>query len=199
MTTATIRRDIVLAGVGGQGIVSLAALIASAGLREKLQVKQSEVHGMSQRGGAVMASLRISNGRIYSDLIPEGTADLILAMEPLESLRYLAWLKPGGSLITSSDPVHNIPDYPDLRELLARIASLPNAVLVEAARLAKQAGAPKSLNVVMAGAASHLLPFAPASIEAQIRTLFARKGDAVVQANLRAFEAGRGAIVRPAA
>jgi indolepyruvate ferredoxin oxidoreductase, beta subunit len=199
VTTATIRRDIVLAGVGGQGIVSLAALIASAGLREKFQVKQSEVHGMSQRGGAVMASLRISNGRIHSDLIPAGTADLILAMEPLESLRYLAWLKPGGSLITSCDPVLNIPDYPDLEELLAGIAAMPNAVLVKAARLAKQAGAPKSINVVMAGAAAHLLPFAPESLEAQIRTLFARKGDAVVQANLRALEAGRGAIVRPAA
>ncbi len=185
--------DIVLAGVGGQGVLSLAAAIASGAMEEKLCVKQAEVHGMAQRGGAVMATLRLADREISSDLIPRGTASIILSMEPMESLRYLAYLAPQGTLVTSANPVRNIPDYPDLDGLLARIRSLPRAIVVDAEKLARQAGSARATNMVMVGAAMPLLPIRPATIEAAVRAIFARKGDDVVEVNLRALRAGRDA------
>jgi indolepyruvate ferredoxin oxidoreductase, beta subunit len=186
--------DILVAGVGGQGVLSIAAIIASCAMKSGLRVKQSETHGMAQRGGAVLAHLRISDRPIHSDLIPEGTADMILAMEPIESLRYLSWLRPGGTLLTSTDPVRNVPDYPDLPRVMNHVRSLRGALLVETGRLAREAGSPKASNVVMVGAASEFLPFRPGSLEACIGEAFSRKGTAVVETNLKAFRAGRGAI-----
>jgi indolepyruvate ferredoxin oxidoreductase beta subunit len=185
--------DIVLAGVGGQGVLSLAAAIASGAMEEKLHVKQAEVHGMAQRGGAVMATLRMSDREIASDLIPHGTASMILSMEPMESLRYLSYLSPQGTLITSANPVRNVPDYPDLDELLARIRSLPRAVIVDAEQLARRAGSARATNMVMVGAAVPLLPVKAETIERAVRNIFARKGDDVVNINLRALQAGRDA------
>jgi indolepyruvate ferredoxin oxidoreductase beta subunit len=185
--------DIVLAGVGGQGVLSLAAAIASGAMEEKLCVKQAEIHGMAQRGGAVMATLRLADREIASDLIPRGTAAMILSMEPMESLRYLAYLSPQGTLITSANPVRNIPDYPDLDELLGRIRSLPRAIIVDAEKLARAAGSARATNMVMVGAAMHLLPVKAATIEAAVRAIFERKGDEVVDINLRALRAGREA------
>jgi indolepyruvate ferredoxin oxidoreductase beta subunit len=187
--------DIVLAGVGGQGVLSLAAAIATGAMEEKLCVKQAEVHGMAQRGGAVMATLRMSDHEIASDLIPHGTASMILSMEPMESLRYLPYLSPQGTLITSANPVRNIPDYPELDELLARIRSLPHAVVVDAEKLARQAGSARATNIVMVGAAIPLLPIKAETIERAVRTIFARKGDEVVNVNLRALRAGREAAL----
>ncbi len=188
-----MKYDIILAGVGGQGVLSVSALIASSAMREGLQVKQSEVHGMSQRGGAVVANLRLSDQPIASDLIPLGSASMILSMEPLESLRYLRYLDPAGVIITSSDPLVNILDYPQLDDLLASIRTLPNAVLIEAERLAREAGSRRATNMVMVGAASHHLPVEVATIEHFIGSLFARKGERVVTTNLKAFLAGREA------
>lgn len=183
--------DVILAGVGGQGVLSVSATIARSALREGLHVKQTEVHGMAQRGGAVMAGLRLSDEPIHSDLIPRGSADLILGMEPLESLRYLAWLKPDGIVVTATGPVRNIPDYPDLETVLARIRTLPRSRLVDAEGLARRCANPKTSNVVMVGAASRLLPIRPETIVAEIRDMFARKGETVVRDNLNAFRAGR--------
>jgi indolepyruvate ferredoxin oxidoreductase beta subunit len=188
-----MKYDIVLAGVGGQGVLSLAAAIASGAMEEKLQVKQAEVHGMAQRGGAVMATLRLADREIASDLIPRGTASMILSMEPMESLRYIAYLSPQGTLITSANPVRNIPDYPDLAELLGRIRSLPRAIVVDAEKLARAAGSTRATNMVMVGAAMHLLPIKAATIEAAVRAIFERKGEEVVDINLRALRAGREA------
>lgn len=185
--------DIVLAGVGGQGVLSVAAAIASGAMDEKLCVKQAEVHGMAQRGGAVMATLRLADHEISSDLIPRGTASMILSMEPMESVRYLAYLAPQGALITSTNPVRNIPDYPDLDELLGRIRSLPRALCIDAERLARTAGSARATNMVMVGAAMHLLPIQPGIMETAVRAIFARKGDDVVNINLRALQAGRDA------
>jgi indolepyruvate ferredoxin oxidoreductase beta subunit len=186
-----MKYDIVLAGVGGQGVISVAAIIASSAMKEGLAVKQAEVHGMSQRGGAVQSNLRLSDSDIYSDMVPKGAADLIISMEPLEGLRYLDYLSPEGMVLTSSEAVHNIPDYPDMDELLGRIRALPKAVLVEAKALAVKAGAARATNMVMVGAASHRLPIKPETICELIRTMFERKGDKVVQSNLEAFELGR--------
>lgn len=188
--------DIVLSGVGGQGVLSLSAIIASGAMKEKLFVKQSEVHGMSQRGGAVLANLRISDKPIASDLIPRGRASMILSMEPLESLRYVSYLSADGALITSTTPVVNIPNYPDLEGLLAQIRGVPGSILVESERLAKAAGSVRSANMVMVGAASHMLPVKVETMQHYIENVFKKKGDKIVEANLRAFSAGREASVQ---
>lgn len=186
-----MKRDIILAGVGGQGVLSLAAIIARAAVSAGLQVRQSEVHGMAQRGGAVLAHLRISDGPIASDLVPAGSADLILSMEPVESLRYLGHLAPSGALVTAAEAFINIPDYPDLATIHDAIRQLPVYRLVEAEKLAKEAGLPKAVNMVMVGAASPFLPVSADDLRATICELFASKEPSVVAANQAAFELGR--------
>jgi len=188
-----MRYDILLAGVGGQGVLSMAAIIGRAALAEGLTAKQSEVHGMAQRGGAVQAHLRLSDGAIESDLISLGRADLILSLEPVESLRYLSWLSPGGTLVTASDPFVNIPNYPDLGVVLAKIRSLPHAIVVDAERIALEAGDVQALNTVMVGAVMHLLPIRPEAIEKAVKDTFGRKGEFVLNTNLAALRAGREA------
>jgi indolepyruvate ferredoxin oxidoreductase beta subunit len=188
-----MRYDIVLAGVGGQGVLSMAALIARGAVASGLVVKQSEVHGMAQRGGAVQAHLRLSDVPIESDLIPRGAADLILSLEPVEALRYLPWLSPEGTLVTSANAYVNIPDYPAPAAVLARVRSLPHAVVIEAEQLAEAAGDLLAVNTVMVGAASNLLPLDPVSLQEAVRTTFARKGERTLAANLAAFAAGREA------
>lgn len=183
--------DIVLAGVGGQGVLSVSAVIASAALTQGLDVKQSETHGMAQRGGAVSAHLRLSDRPIASDLVPHGSASLILSMEPLESLRYLSFLTPEGLVITASEPVENIKDYPPIETVLASIRRLPRAVIVAAESLARKAGSPRAVNMVMVGAASNVLPVEASALERQIALRFAPKGAPVADLNLRAFRAGR--------
>jgi indolepyruvate ferredoxin oxidoreductase beta subunit len=185
--------DIVLAGVGGQGVLALAAAIATGAMQQKLHVKQAEVHGMAQRGGAVMATLRLADQPIASDLIPRGAASVILSMEPMESLRYLGYLSLQGTVVTSANPVRNIPDYPDLGNLLEQIRELPRAIVVDAETLARAAGSARATNMVMVGAAMHLLPIRPEILEAAVRSIFSRKGDDVVNVNLRALRAGQEA------
>ena len=188
--------DIILAGVGGQGVLSVSAIIASSAMQEGLAVKQSEVHGMSQRGGAVLANLRLSDRPIASDLIPRGSAALILSMEPLESLRYLEFLSEGGTVITATNPVSNIPDYPPVDEVLAHVRSLPHALTVDAESLARKAGSARATNMVMVGAASPMLPVSFDTIEHFVQTVFAAKGAHVVEINLKALRAGRAAASR---
>lgn len=188
--------DIILAGVGGQGVLSVSAIIASSAMKEGLAVKQSEVHGMSQRGGAVLANLRLSDHPIASDLIPRGSAALILSMEPLESLRYLEFLSTSGTVITATNPVANIADYPPVDDVLANVRSLPHALTIDAESLARKAGSARATNMVMVGAASPMLPVSFGTIEHFVETLFAGKGAHVVEINLRALHAGRAAASR---
>lgn len=186
-----MKYDIILCGVGGQGVLSVAAAIAAAAAAAGLKVRQSEVHGMSQRGGAVMSHLRLSDETIPGDLVPQGGADLIISMEPLELLRYTAYLKPDGACVAASKPFDNIPNYPDVQEIHSRIESLSGARLIDAAALAKEAGNPRAVNMVMVGAASNSLPLARETLEAAISSIFARKGETVVESNLKAFRSGR--------
>lgn len=188
-----MKYDIVLAGVGGQGTLAVSAIIGASAMSEGLFVKQSEVHGMAQRGGAVVAHLRLADRAIASDIIPRGSASLILSIEPMEGLRYLDYLSPAGALITSSNPVDNINDYPKLDDLLAKIGELPRAKVIDSERLAREAGAARATNMVMVGAASHRLPVKVETLERFIREMFAGKGEKVVAVNLRAFDAGREA------
>ncbi len=189
-----MRHDVVLAGVGGQGVLSVAAILAEAARREGLVVRQGEVHGMSQRGGAVQAALRMADAPIEGDLIPRGAADLLLGTEPVEALRYLEYLAPGGRLVTAADPYENVPDYPPIGEVLTAVRAVPGAVVVEAAALARRAGSGRVANVVMVGAASAFLPLRRRVIEDCLREGFAAKGERVVEANLRAFALGREAV-----
>ncbi len=188
-----MKYDIIVAGVGGQGTLSVSSIIAWAAMSEGLSVKQSEVHGMSQRGGAVVTNLRISDRPIASDLIPLGSASMILSIEPLEGLRYLSYLSRDGALISSNNPVTNISNYPEVNTLLEAIRKLPHSVLVDGEGLARGAGSVRATNMVMVGASSRHLPIRPETIEHFIRKSFATKGERVVETNLKAFRAGREA------
>jgi indolepyruvate ferredoxin oxidoreductase beta subunit len=185
--------DIILAGVGGQGVLSLATVIAAAADRAGLRVRQSEVHGMAQRGGSVLAHLRIASGDIHSDLIPRGRADLILAMEPLEALRYVDFLAPDGAVTSGVEPFRNIDDYPDPARILDSLRTLPRHRLVQTAELARQAGHPRSANLVLVGAASAFMPLDESTLVASIGDIFGRKGAEVVALNEKAFRLGRAA------
>ena len=185
--------DVILAGVGGQGVLSVAAIIAQAAVNEGLKVRQSEVHGMAQRGGAVLAHLRISDTAIAGDLVPKGSADIIISMEPLESLRYTNWLAPSGALVTAAEPFVNINNYPETESIIAAIKNYPQCRIIEAAALAKEAGLARAVNTVMVGAASGFLPIKVQTLEDTIAGVFAAKEAAVLAANTKAFQLGRQA------
>ena len=185
-----MKYDILLAGVGGQGVLSIAAVIATAAMKDGLYVRQSEVHGMSQRGGGVQAHLRLSDKPISSDLIPSGKADMILSMEPLESLRYLQWLSVDGVLITDAKPFVNIPNYPDIEKLYEAIKVLPKAKIVEAETLAKEAGNSKAENMVLVGAALDFIPVKKETIINSVKERFASKDPKLVEINCTAIELG---------
>jgi indolepyruvate ferredoxin oxidoreductase beta subunit len=183
--------DIVLAGVGGQGILSIATVLGFAAMENNLYLKQAETHGMSQRGGAVQSYLRLSDQPVYSDLIPFGKADLILSVEPMESLRYLPYLSAEGYVVTNITPFKNIVNYPDIELIMDKIKNLPRVVAIDSEAIAKEIGNTKTSNMVMLGAATPFIDIALESIENGIREIFGRKGEALVNLNLRALHAGR--------
>lgn len=185
-----MRTDIILSGVGGQGILSIATIIGVAAIKEGLYIKQAEVHGMSQRGGDVQSNLRISSQPIRSDLIPLGKADLIISLEPMEALRYLPYLSREGWIITNTAPFVNIDDYPDKELLLQSIASLPHSIALDVDLMAKAVASPRAANIVLLGAAAPFLGMESVALEDGIRTIFSRKGDSVVEMNINAFRAG---------
>lgn len=186
-----MKKDIILSGVGGQGILSIATIIGDAAVRAGLNLKQAEVHGMSQRGGEVESGLRLSNTEIFSDLVPLGTADIILSMEPMEALRYLPYLHEGGYVITSSSPFRNIGNYPEER-VMSVLSSMDNAVTIDIEEIAGKNAMPKSANVILLGAAAGYLGIlSPEQLAESIRNVFAPKGERIVEMNLRAFETGR--------
>jgi indolepyruvate ferredoxin oxidoreductase beta subunit len=183
--------DIVLAGVGGQGVLSIATVIGYAAVESGLYLKQAEVHGMSQRGGAVLSHLRISDKEIFSELVPEGGAHLILSAEPMESLRYLPYLSSDGWIVTNSVPYVNIPNYPDMDTVLAEIRKHPRNLIFDAEAMAKEVGNPRGVNMVIAGAASVFIDVPFEKMEAGIRMIFGRKGEDIINKNLEALNAGR--------
>jgi indolepyruvate ferredoxin oxidoreductase beta subunit len=186
-----MKNDIILSGVGGQGILSIAAVIGLAAVANDLFLKQSEVHGMSQRGGDVQSHLRLSDKPVSSDLIPYGKADLIISVEPMESLRYLPWLSDSGWLVTNSNPFINIPDYPSLDEIMKEIKKVKNHIIIDADIIAKESGSARSGNMVILGAASTFIDMPFGRLENAIKELFRRKGEQIVESNLKAFKAGR--------
>lgn len=187
----TMKSDIILAGVGGQGILTIATILGTAALKNNLFLKQAEVHGMSQRGGDVQSNLRISSSPIYSDLIPLKSADLIVSLEPMEALRYLPFLKEKGWIVTNSVPFINIDDYPEIQQLHQELKEHGNVVMFDMDALAKDVASPRSSNMVLLGAASPFIEIPQQTIEEGIRKLFEPKGEKTVDANIAAFNAGR--------
>ncbi|MFO7810703.1 MAG: indolepyruvate oxidoreductase subunit beta [Candidatus Delongbacteria bacterium] len=186
-----MKKDIILCGVGGQGILSIATVIGYAAINRGLFMKQAEVHGMSQRGGDVQSHLRISDREIFSDLIPYGGADMILSIEPMESIRYLPYLSDNGWLITNSTPFKNIGNYPDTELIESEIRKIDNHVLIDADGIAKSIGSPLSMNMVMIGASSRFLGIDFSELEKGIKFIFGRKGDEIVNKNIEALNAGK--------
>lgn len=186
-----MKKDIILAGVGGQGILSIATVIGQAALQENLYMKQAEVHGMSQRGGDVQSNLRISDRPIASDLIPMGKCDLIISLEPMEGLRYLPYLNKEGWLITNTAPFVNIPKYPTEEELAAEFEKLPHKITLDVNQIAAELGSPKVANMVLLGATIPFLNIRYEVIEQGIRDIFGRKGEDIVEMNVKALKAGK--------
>jgi indolepyruvate ferredoxin oxidoreductase beta subunit len=189
-----MKRDIILAGVGGQGILSIAAVIGMAAVESGLYLKQAEVHGMSQRGGAVQSHLRFSDEPVSSDLIPMGSCDMILSVEPMEALRYLPFLATEGWVVTSSKPFENIEDYPAEEDLFREIRKVKNHIILDASAVARELGSQKVSNMVMLGAASDYLGLDSERLESALNTLFGRKGEDVVKLNVEALKAGRQGV-----
>lgn len=185
-----MRKDIILSGVGGQGILTIATVIGYAALENGMHLKQAEVHGMSQRGGDVQSHLRISDKEIYSDLIPHGEADIILSVEPMEALRYMPFLSERGWIISNTKPYENIPNYPDINNVLTEIKNIPNHITIDADAIAKEIGSSRSMNMVMLGAAAPWLDLDIKTMEAGISKIFQRKGEKIVESNIAAFRAG---------
>ena len=186
-----MKQDIILAGVGGQGILSIATVIGSAALEQGLYIKQAEVHGMSQRGGDVQSHLRLSSVPVHSDLIPHGGADLIVSLEPMEALRYLPYLAEDGWIITNTVPFQNIPNYPPIEDVLEELRSFPRLIALDVDAVARENGSPRSANMVLLGASAGVMSILePQALRDGIRRIFARKGDAIVEANVKAFDAG---------
>ncbi len=186
--------DIILSGVGGQGILSIAAVIGEAVRSEGLQIKQAEVHGMSQRGGDVQTNLRISSSPIDSDLISLGGADAIISLEPMEALRYLPYLKQSGWVVTSSKPFINIPNYPETEAINAELSKISNLLQLDVEQIAKDAGLARSANIVLLGAASTILAFSQKDLEDGISRIFARKGEKIIDMNIKALRLGAEAV-----
>ncbi len=186
-----MKKDIILAGVGGQGILSIATCIGMTAVNGGLHLKQAEVHGMSQRGGDVHSNLRLSDKEISSDLIPQGKADMIISVEPMESLRYLPMLSPDGWLVTNIKPHVNIPNYPPVEDVINEIKSIPNHIALDANQIAIDLGLRRSANMVILGAASPYLGLDFSSLENALSNIFKSKGEEVIQANIRALNTGR--------
>ena len=190
-----MKKDIILCGVGGQGILSIATIIGEAATKAGVNLKQAEVHGMSQRGGDVQSNLRLSTETIWSDLIPQAGADVVISMEPMESLRYLAYLSPKGTIVTSSKPFVNIPNYPDEAALNAELDALPSVKKLDIETVAKDCGNMRGANMVLLGMAAPYLEIVSVDqLRSAIATVFARKGEDIVNANLKAFDAGVAAV-----
>jgi indolepyruvate ferredoxin oxidoreductase beta subunit len=186
-----MKKDIILAGVGGQGILSIAASIGMAAISSGLNLKQAEVHGMSQRGGDVHSDLRISDKKIASDLIPEGKADMVISVEPMEALRFVPMLATEGWLVTNTTPFVNIPNYPDIESIMNAVKAFPNHIAIDADKIAADIGQKRSANMVILGAASLFIGIEYQELKKAVTNLFRSKGQEIIDANLKALNAGQ--------
>ena len=190
-----MKKDIILSGVGGQGIISIANVLGIAALKENLYLKQSEVHGMSQRGGDVQSNLRLSDRPIYSDLIPYSSADLIMSLEPMEALRYVPYLGKSGWIVTNTNPFINIVNYPDIKKIMEELEIIDNLVAFDMDQAAKEIGSPRSSNMVLLGAASPFLDLSYSLIEESITEFFGKKDQKIIDLNIQCFNEGKNRTI----
>ena len=189
--------SIVLTGVGGQGVITAANLLGKASIKAKIAVFVSEIHGMAQRGGAVVCTVRM--GDVSSPLLPRGTADVLLSMEPVEALRNISYINNKTKVITDKNPI--IPftvavsgeQYPKVEEIFKEFSTHAELYTIDALKLAKEAGAIITKNTVMLGAlaASGVLPFKP---EILLETILDSVPEKYKNVNKKAFERGMSAI-----
>lgn len=187
----------IFAGVGGQGVLTEANILAKAFLSAGEKALTSEVHGMAQRGGSVVCT--VCAGDVHSPLIADGGADAIVSMEPTEALRYIKKLKEGGTVITDVNPV--IPpnvslgqnEYPDLESVFKEISNRGKLIKIDALEIAKRAGNAITKNIVMIGALSgmEILPIDREKILQVVRENVPAK---YVEMNERAFNMGYEAV-----
>ena len=193
MSNPTIH-GIVLSGVGGQGVLSLAQIVLEALRRSGFHALQSEIHGMSQRGGSVHAQVCFSEVPLTSPIIDEGCAELLIALEPLEALRYVAMLRMDGHLVVSEEPQVNMEGYPPLDDVYAALKAVRGAHLLDTEDLARRLNHRQAGGMALLGMASRHLPVPEATWHAVITERFEAKGARIIEKNLEAFEAGRGLV-----
>lgn len=186
--------NIVIAGVGGQGVLLASKVLAESALVSGMDVKQNEVHGMAQRGGSVISFVRIGE-KVFSPVVMPGTADLLISFEPLEALRYAHYLKPGGMMvynkvtINPSTVASGMATYPaDVEDQIAKACT--NSHGIDALSIAMVAGNAKAVNMVMVGAVVKNLPFEAKIVEAVVRDISRDKG---AEVNLKALNGGAAA------
>jgi len=197
--------NILLAGVGGQGLMLLSQVMGDACTRSGVKVVVGAQHGLAQRSGSISAHVRI--GDAYSPLIPYGTADLIIAMDAMEALRYVEYLKQGGTVVMNSrithPPLETAPivknrqekriyiTLEQVREQLGKVAG--RIIAIDAKNVAAQAGNPRTENIVLLGAASALSGF-PILAEPLKESVKRVVPESAVEANLKAFSLGQKAV-----
>lgn len=191
----TLKCDMVIVGVGGQGVILISEIIGRAALRAGIPVRAAETHGMAQRGGSVINHTRL--GCVYGPMVPEGGADILLALEPAEALRYGRYLSRGGVALVNTKPV--LPTtvttgqfrYPDIEEILAPLRSVARVIAINATEIAERAGNPQTANIVMLGAMSRFMPIEEALLLDALRDSVPGK---YIDANVRAFELGKAEV-----
>lgn len=184
--------DLLITGVGGQGAILASDIIGKAAVTAGLSIRAAETHGMAQRGGSVVNHIRI--GQAYGSMIPKKGADIMLALEPMEAVRYLDFLKDGGIIIVNTQPVVPVTvasgqaKYPEVSDILDALSEKYIVKAFNADELAFEAGSRLAMNVVMVGAVSGYLPIPKETLLESIKALVPQK---TIEVNLRAFEAGR--------
>ena len=181
---------IIVSGVGGQGAITIAQLILGAAFKDNLYALQSEVHGMSQRGGAVNAHVIVSSMEVFSPVVMAGDGDILISLEPLETLRYLPLLKSGAHVIAAMEPVVNMDNYPEREELMGALARIPGVQLIDTETHSRALNAKKSGNIILLGVAARHMGIASARWREALTERFAGKGEAIITKNIEAFECG---------
>jgi len=192
--------DVIICGVGGQGVLLLAEVLGTAAMKEGLDVRVSEIHGMAQRGGPVVCHLRAKKGTVYAPTVMDGTADVLVALEPAEAVRAMRFLGPKTLALVSERTIRpvlvslGLASYPDLEAVKEAIRSRAGeAYFIDALGLAEEAGSPLAQNMVMAGALLATGVF-PASREKLIEAMEELLPARYLEVNLRALELGEKAL-----
>lgn len=188
-----MKTDVLITGVGGQGILLTSMVIGRAATKAGMTVRSSETHGMAQRGGGVVSHVRM--GDVHSPLIPKGGADFLIAFEPLEAIRNADFIKDGCYAVVNTHPIRptgskkKIGHYPPIEDILMALMEFSQTIPIEATELAKEAGNPLTLNVVLLGAVTALKGF-PINEEDMVKMIKGSVPPKALEANMNAFELG---------